>query len=62
MNPHPDSKWTHNLCRACYQIVEPDRAPFTLRRVETPEVCCFCKKDTIDGIYYRSDPEVVHPS
>ena len=62
MNPHPDSKWTHPICAPCYMREEPGRTPVTMtfQPDEPTEVCCFCKRETVAGIYYRKDPVVVH--
>ena len=60
-SPHPDSKWTHNICGVCYQIEQPGRTPATItEKYREVETCCFCGVETREGIYYRKDPEVVH--
>jgi hypothetical protein len=59
--PHNDSKWTHNICHACYHREEPGRIPATLKDDEM-QTCCFCGNNTRAGIYYRKDPELVHPT
>ena len=58
-SPHPDSKWTHAICSDCYDLEEPGRRPTVLIAADD-ELCCFCGKETDDGIYYRKDPVVVH--
>lgn len=59
-SPHPDSKWTHPICRFDYAVMEPGRTPTVLKDAEH-EVCCWCGNETTDGIYFRADPNVVHP-
>ncbi len=62
-NPHPDSKWTHNICEKDYAMMEPGREPVRLRDVKgfpVGEACCWCGEYTDSGIFYRADPEVVH--
>ena len=59
-SPHPDSKWTHSICGPCWREQEGERRPLKLSDAD-PEVCCFCGKGTVEGIYYRADPAIVHP-
>lgn len=49
------SRWTHNICEACWQRRSPQFDPirFTLK---AQEICCFCGKPTAAGIYIRFDP------
>ena len=49
------SEWNHALCLYCYKQAEPGREPV---RLKDPllEVCCKCSAKTVDGIYYRDDP------
>ena len=58
--PHPESKWTHPICLKDYAVMEPERDPFRVTDA-APERCCWCNEETTDGIYYRHDPDVVHP-
>ena len=60
-NPHPESKWTHPICKKDYAVMEPDREPVSVKGWEA-EICCWCGEVTISGIFYRADPDVVHPS
>ena len=50
------SRWTHAICPKCYEEQEPGRKPAALVHAE-PKVCCFCNRDTDEGIYYRADPD-----
>ena len=59
-NPHPDSKWTHPICRKDYAVMEPGREPTRVKDMPI-ELCCWCGDKTVDGIYYRADPMLVHP-
>ena len=59
-SPHPDSKWTHPICALDYAVMEPGRTPTTLIDDEVM-TCCWCGKPTSAGIYFRADPNVVHP-
>jgi len=58
--PHSESKWTHPICEKDYAVMEPERKPFHVTDAD-PERCCWCRKETTAGIYYRADPKVVHP-
>lgn len=54
------ANWTHPICQADWDRTHPDREPVRLRREHRdPEICCFCGKPTIDGIYVREDPGVL---
>jgi hypothetical protein len=50
--------WTQPVCSACYAEHEPGRVPFRMREAES-ERCCFCNRETKEGIYYRVDPRLV---
>ncbi len=58
--PHPESKWTHPICVKDYAVMEPGREPARFHDPE-PEDCCWCGDPTVDGIYYRANPALVHP-
>ncbi len=58
--PHPESKWTHPICRRDYAVMEPNREPVKVKGWEL-EICCWCGDTTVSGIFYRADPDVVHP-
>lgn len=49
------SKWSHAICYACWDKVEPDRKPVQLLNPQE-EKCCRCGRPTESGIYYRADP------
>lgn len=55
------SRWTHNACYDCYGKKYPKRTPHRLKPEEGQslpmEACCYCGKETPDGIYVRDDPE-----
>jgi len=50
------SKWSHNVCAACYVRVAPGRRPIRLLDAP-PAKCCFCGGAAEDGIYVRNDPK-----
>jgi hypothetical protein len=50
------SPFTHALCEACYEWLEPGREPVMITPPEQ-ETCCWCGKPTTSGIYYRAEPE-----
>ena len=58
--PHPESKWTHPVCYLDYSVLEPNRTPTRIQDGDS-ETCCWCGMPTSSGIYYRADPDVVHP-
>lgn len=60
MNPHPESRWTHPICRDCYEDEAPGREPYRMVEPEL-KVCCWCGQDTREGIFYREDPALLHP-
>jgi len=47
--------WTHSICLICWENNQPGREPVTVKCGK--EVCCFCGRDTEDGIYIREDPK-----
>ena len=52
--------WTQPICRACWYHRNPGRNPVQMTpEWRETEVCCWCGKDTTDGIYVREDPAVV---
>lgn len=63
--PHPESRWTHPICSSCYALEEPGRIPTKVntlgQAIGVIELCCFCGKGTVEGIWYRKDPGEVHP-
>ena len=48
-------QWNHTQCFDCFQRERPDIEPVRVKDHE-PEVCCFCGRMTIDGIFVRRDP------
>lgn len=49
-------KWTHAICRPCYEKLEPGREPIEV--LSSPkDRCCWCNQPTT--IYYRADPASV---
>ena len=53
------SAWTHAICVECWNARHPDRKT-TGRGVGAPLACCFCARETSDGIYVREDPANIH--
>lgn len=49
------SRWTHGICRPCFDLRHPGRVPSALVEPCT-EPCCFCGTDTDAGLYVREDP------
>jgi hypothetical protein len=51
------SKWTHSICVKDFEDLTGKSAESAVRMKDPElEVCCFCGKDTISGIYIRHDP------
>lgn len=52
------SRWNHSICSKCWEEKNPNRSAIA---IEDPEVhtCCYCKKDTNEGIYVRDDAEAL---
>lgn len=61
------SAWTHAICGACWNRVNPDRqVKGSDFRGGDDEKCCWCAAPTVAGIYLRADPKTlpcagVHP-
>ena len=49
------SKWTHAICRTCWETQEPDRPVIDPGNVPA-ESCCWCGTPTTIGLYKRADP------
>jgi hypothetical protein len=52
------TSWTHSACDACWQEHEPDREPVRIFIPEL-EVCCYCHKRHVSGIFFREDPALL---
>jgi hypothetical protein len=52
------SRWTHALCRACYQVRRPTVAIPHLVVDGEPAMCCSCGNAALPGLYYRDDPKL----
>ena len=51
---------THAICGPCYARIETEREPVREKDAGI-HPCCFCGKDTGEGIYYRAkDEDVPH--
>ncbi len=50
------SKWTHPMCTVCWRAQQGDQVPY---RVTNPDLkqCCWCGRETEQGIYMRADPD-----
>jgi len=52
----PMSRWEHSICLECYENLQPKNA--SNRLLDVPrETCCFCGRETSDGIHVRQDGE-----
>ena len=51
---HPESRWEHPQCSACWYETHPGRTPVRLV-VPEMEMCCRCGLMTSAGIYVRAD-------
>ncbi len=62
-SPHPDSKWTHQICVSDWNKKHPDREDVKSEDYNQgdTELCCYCGELNDSGIYIREDPLVVHP-
>lgn len=51
------SKWTHAICVEDYENLTSNSAQ-DVDKMKDPEaeICCFCGRTTISGIYIRRDP------
>ncbi len=63
-SPHPDSKWTHTICMPCFMRVtgKTEAVTMTWDPTNDIEMCCWCGRETVSGIYLRADPAALHPS
>ena len=55
--------WVHSFCHECYtrwSRHQEDVVMFTVRGDSSR--CCLCGERTTDGIYYRDDPTLIHPT
>ena len=50
------SKWTHSICSSCYEELYNGRNPVKMQESEI-KTCCFCGKETKEGIFVREHPE-----
>jgi hypothetical protein len=51
-------KWTHNICRGCYnEMYKHNRNPATIKGDYNS--CCWCGIKNQNGIYVREDPKEV---
>ena len=52
-------EWTHPICTQCwYNRNGKKRHPVRIINVDAdPEICCFCLRATLSGIYVRHNPE-----
>jgi len=49
------SKWTHNICKTCWDVNFPERKAVTLT-IKVTEICCYCGCFNTTGIFVREDP------
>jgi len=51
------SRFTHPICRTCWDQRQPGREPVALiGDYRHEEACCYCDVKTLAGIYVRDDP------
>jgi len=53
------SKWTHLICKACWEKKRPGETPTVLIeewRDEKADPCCYCGRGCQSGIYIRDNP------
>lgn len=57
------SRWTHAICDPCWDKHYSPRLPVRLNVTgnadEPAELCCFCGRVTLGGIFVRADPSAV---
>jgi|KBSSwiStaDraftv2_1062776.scaffolds.fasta_scaffold1418268_1 hypothetical protein len=61
------SNWTHPQCEACWIASETTIVSYGTLEIRRPhmligpgiEMCCYCGKPTIVGIYRRADPAML---
>ena len=52
------SRFTHSLCRPCWDERKPGQEPFQLKDPNT-ERCCECGMEHQSGIYIRADGDAL---
>lgn len=53
------SDWTHRICLACWNKMNPDRPSDPEKSYDdgAEQTCCFCGLWNRSGIYVRKDPQ-----
>lgn len=52
---HPESRWNHPVCEACFDSMYPNKQPVKVIQREI-HPCCSCGSRTTSGIYIRREP------
>ncbi len=58
------SGWTHNMCRTCWELANPERLCFATHP-NVMDTCCWCGRENTDGIIVRHNPMLMtceHPA
>ena len=53
------SKWTHNICKECWDKKNPNNRQAHRAIASESNVCCYCGQKNSDGIYLRDDPNTI---
>jgi hypothetical protein len=62
------SDWNHSMCADCWSKQNQKHVPKRdWEAIRNPEFCCFCGRETYEGIFVRRDPRELkckgaHPS
>lgn len=49
------NSWNHSMCYDCWRRERGLDIPVRVKEHD-PEICCFCGRWTIEGIFVRKDP------
>jgi hypothetical protein len=50
------SDWNHPMCEVCWVERNGDRVPLRIAEHREVERCCWCGRDTVNGVYVREYP------
>lgn len=53
------SKWNHSMCDSCWESYNPNERQPVRIVTRIVEVCCYCQKETVSGIYVRDYPDAL---
>ena len=51
------SRWTHSICKSCWNGRFPERPAPDQDIGHEADTCCYCGKTHYSGIYYREHPD-----